>query len=114
MPFRSDHFAEIETVEVDTSAEAFDRVAFARRALSLVRSKKAPELLRVVFCETAYRVRVETGRQWGQNAGERWAIVSLPAMASRRAIALAMASLASPPHEPYALDVLLNEATREP
>ena len=112
MRFLSDHFAEIETVEVEASTEAFDRVAFAKRALRIVRSKRTADVLRVVFCESAFRVRVETGRQWGKT-GERWAIVSVPATASRRAIALAVASLATEPHEPYALDALLHEASRE-
>ena len=91
-----------ETALVETSDEAFDRVAFAARALEIVR----PVRTRVAICEGSFRVRVESGRRWGGPEGARWAIVSVPPRASRRAIVLAIAELAGDA-VPYAFDVLL-------
>jgi hypothetical protein len=121
MPIRSvDDFAEIarerELAEVESSTERFDRLAFAERALRLVR----PPHTTVALCPgpsgARARVKVEAGRAWGKGAGtdrdgapiERWAIVSVPPTASKRAIAAAVAGLAGA-HEPYVLDVLFDQ-----
>ena len=109
MPTRDfTEFAEIarerELVAVESSTERFDRLAFAQRALSLVRPPKTT----VALCQGRSRVKVEAGRAWGRAHGERWAILSVPPTASRRAIAIAVAGLAGK-SEPYALDVLLGE-----
>lgn len=98
---------EIERLEVDdelsqSSSEVFDRVAFAARALALVR----PLRTTVAICEGSRRVKVEAGRQWGGEPGERWAVLSVPRDASRRAIALAVLDLANEPR-PWALDVVV-------
>jgi hypothetical protein len=105
----------------ETSDERFDRAAFARRALELVQ----PPRMTVAICEGAARMRVESGRLWGRprtsrcdgegGPVEKWALLAIPAQASRRAIALAVAQLASEPPA-YALDVLMGEAgaAREP
>ena len=85
----------------ETSDERFDRGAFARQALDLVR----PEQTTVAIYEGASRMRVESGRLWGSGA-RRWAMLAIPAKASRRAIALAVAELAHQ-SRPYVLDVLL-------
>lgn len=90
----------------ETSDERFDRAAFARRALDLVQ----PPRTTVAICEGAARMRVESGRAWGRGPGERWALLAIPAGASRRAIALAVAELATHEHRPWALDVLLGES----
>src|SRR5579859_7204901 len=85
----------------EVSAESFDRVAFAHRALDLLR----PRRMTIAVCEGVYRLRVEGGRLWGKGEGERWAIVSVPPTASRRAIALAMTTLAGAgAADPYVLD----------
>jgi hypothetical protein len=97
---------------LEQSSERFDRFAFAARALELVRLERT----RVVLCEGHARVRIESGRQWGGARGpdgtaiDRWAMLSIPPRASRRAIALAVAELA--PREPaaYVMDVLLHDA----
>ena len=96
--------------EVDeTSGERFDRAAFARQALELVR----PPRTTVAICEGASRMRVASGRLWGRaridGDAERWAMLAIPDHASRRAIALAVAELAHVPR-PYALDVLLDSS----
>jgi hypothetical protein len=90
----------------ETSDEGFDRAAFARRALALVR----PPRTTVAICEGAARMRVVSGRMWGRTPGrdaERWAMLAIPHQASRRAIALAVAELVHQPG-PYVLDVLLD------
>jgi hypothetical protein len=89
----------------EVSDEPFDRAAFARRALDLVR----PERTRVAICEGAARMRLESGRAWGRGRGQRWAMLAIPPRASRRAIALAVAELAQRPPA-YVLDVLFDEA----
>jgi hypothetical protein len=83
--------------------EAFDRMAFAQRALDLVQPRK----MRVAVCGKSSRLRVEVGRDWGEPEGARWALVAIPDTASRRSIALAIAELADCETQPYVLDVLL-------
>jgi hypothetical protein len=108
----------------ETSDESFDRAAFARRAIELVNPRRTT----IAICEGATRMRVESGRLWGRarrdeaaartvdaplgpeadDGSERWALLAIPARASRRAIALAVAQLARRPRA-YALDVLMGE-----
>jgi hypothetical protein len=107
----------------ETSDESFDRAAFARRAIDLVKPRRTT----IAICEGAARLRVESGRVWGRprarteasgrpdaaDAGEldeRWALLAIPAQASRRAIAIAVAQLARGTRA-YALDVLMGEAS---
>ena len=109
----------IERVEeavdlAESSSESFDRIAFAERAIALVR----PPQTTVAICEGARAVHVESGRQWGAPRGARWAVVRVPPEASRRAIASAVLGLYAgrdEGHGPYrargawALDVLMTE-----
>ena len=95
--------ADVEQELAEEDDESFDRLAFAAAALDLVR----PPRTRVAICAGASRVRVESGRAWGRGDGARWAMLSIPARASRRAIALAVAELARGAAAPWALDVLL-------
>src|SRR5262245_49849364 len=113
---------EIERIEevidlAESSAEAFDRIAFAERAIALVR----PPDTTVAICEGTRSVHVESGRQWGAPLGARWAVVRVPPDASRRAIASAVLGLYAgrdDGHGPYrssrawALDVLMTELGR--
>lgn len=102
---------ELERVELaedpaDVSSESFDRVAFAERAVALVK----PPRMRVAICEGARRMRVSSGRQWGK-PGVTWAMVMIPPNASRKAIAAAVLSL----HDggdvsAWSLDVLMSGA----
>jgi len=87
----------------ESSTESFDRIAFAERAIALVR----PEKTTVAICQGTRRVRVDAGRQWGGDADARWAILSVPHDASRRAIARAVLELGARRSRPFALDVLL-------
>ena len=89
------------------SDERFDRAAFARRAIDLVQPRRTT----IALCEGASRLRVESGRIWGRD-GERWALLAIPAMASRRAIALAVLELAGDAASrarAYVLDVLMDD-----
>ena len=99
---------EIQRIEqtddlAESSTESFDRTAFAERALELVR----PPRMRVAICEGARRVNVVAGRQWGKEPDARWAVVSVPRDASRRAIATAVLGLHDGTSRAWALDVLM-------
>jgi len=91
-----------ELHEAETSAERFDRMAFAERAVARVK----PADMRVAVVEGRARVAIESGRVWGKPGGARWAMLVVPPGASRRAIAAAVATLAGPAPEPYVLDTL--------
>jgi hypothetical protein len=87
-----------------SSTESFDRLAFAERALALVR----PPRTTVAICPGSRRVRVQAGRQWGAPLGDRWAVLSVPMNASRHAIASAVLELGDGTvPRPWALDVLI-------
>jgi hypothetical protein len=100
---------EIERIEqaedlAESSTESFDRIAFTERALELVR----PPRTTVAICEGARRVKVVAGRQWGKEPDARWAVVSVPRDASRRAIAAAVLGLHGGTARAWALDVLVS------
>ena len=79
--------ADVEYDLAEEDDEPFDRMAFAAAALDLVRPPKT----RVALCAGASRVRVESGRAWGRGDGARWAMLSIPARASRRVASAAAA-----------------------
>jgi hypothetical protein len=87
----------------ETSTERFDRLAFAERALAMIR----PHATRVALCEGRTRVVVDAGRAWGKGEESRWAVLRVPPTASRRAIALAVIALARREPDPWVVDVLL-------
>ena len=91
-----------------SSHEVFDRIAFAERIVALVR----PRDTTVAICEGMRRVRLQSGREWGGPPGARWAILSVPHNASRRAIASAVLGLHLGETKPFALDLLASEAAR--
>ncbi len=100
-----------ERAMVETSDERFDRVAFAQRAIAIVR----PPRTRIAICGGARQLHVAHGRQWGGAPGERWAMLAIPAHASRRAIALAVAEIAGEhADEPWIFDVLLADVANSP
>ncbi|HZU84387.1 MAG TPA: hypothetical protein VE987_15765 [Polyangiaceae bacterium] len=103
---REDALVEHERAVEETSDERFDRVEFARRALDVMGTPQTT----VAVCGGATRLRVASGRWWGRSSPDaRWAMLSVPPTASRRAIVLAAAELARVPRA-YALEVLLREA----
>ncbi|HVJ91880.1 MAG TPA: hypothetical protein VM580_18900, partial [Labilithrix sp.] len=88
----------------ETSSETFDRIAFANRTLELIR----PPRTRVAICEGSRRVNVVAGRQWGKEPDARWAVLSVPRDASRRAIATAVLGLHTGTSRAWTLDVLMS------
>lgn len=99
---------ELERVEVSedldqVSTESFDRIAFAHRAVALVR----PPRTKVAICDGARSVQLDSGRAWGKGTDARWAVLSVPKNASRGAIARAVLGLAGGAPRPFALDVLM-------
>ena len=90
------------------SGSAFDRVAFAMRALRILR----PRGLTVAVREGRWELRIDRGKAWGAAPGEQWAVVSIPPDATREDIAIALAGLAGVPGEAFVLDVLIG--TPEP
>lgn len=113
------HLEEEIVDEIDdlaqTSTESFDRIAFAERAVALVR----PPGTTVAICQGARRVRIASGRQWGAPEGHRWAMLSVPHDASRLAIAKAVLELGAPSAanarmaRPFALDVLIQSSSSD-
>ena len=104
---------EIERIEqaedlAESSTESFDRIAFAERALKLVR----PPRTTVAICEGSRSVKVALGRQWGKEPDARWAVMSVPRDASRRAIAAAVLELHDGSSRAWALDVLISALGR--
>jgi hypothetical protein len=101
---------ERDRVDYETSDAAFDRLAFAERALRVL----GPLGLRVALCPARVRLTVETGRLGASAPGVRWALVAIPPMASRRAIAVALAAAAGERITPFALDALIAEEEGTP
>lgn len=96
---------EVVREERDLDREVFDRLAYAARALRLLR----PAGLTVALCPGTERLRVEVGADLHGNRGARWAIVSIPPDASRAHIALRLAALAGRANDPFVLDLLMRE-----
>jgi hypothetical protein len=101
---------EIERLQVredlcESSSETFDRLAFAERAIALVR----PPKMVVAVGQGSRRVEVASGRRWSGEPDSRWGMLLVPPNASRRAIASAVLSLHGGSARPWALDVLMAE-----
>lgn len=83
-------------------AEPFDRIAFAMRALDLLRPKR----MTVAVYPAVSSMRVEQERDL-RREGATTAIVGIPPHASREHIAYALAELAGVASVPYTVQVLL-------
>ncbi len=81
---------------------AFDRVAFARRVLAILR----PEKMSVAVYASSADLHVERGRAWGRGPGSEWAMVAIPGHASRAEIVLALAELSGLARAPFLVDLL--------
>ena len=81
------------------SSERFDRVAYAMALLRLVK----PPMTVAVYPGSEY-VRIEQSR-W-RDAPDRWAILGVPAHATRESIATAVAELSGLERESFLLDLL--------
>lgn len=85
------------------SGESFDRIAFAMRALAILR----PPKMKVVVYERCERFHVERGRDLRRGPGASFALVGIPRHASRAYIAYRLAELTGAVDVPYLLPVLL-------
>ena len=87
----------------EISLESFDRLAFAAHMVALIR----PRAMRVAIFGGS-RLRVETGRQWGE-PGAQWATVEISARASRQAIVRAILGIRGEGEGemPFSFDLLM-------
>ncbi len=83
------------------SSEEFDRIAFAMRALALLR----PRMTVAVFPRT-HALSVELGRDLSSEPTGTWAMLGIPPNASRAHIALCIAELAPEGRRRWLLDLL--------
>lgn len=85
----------------------FDRLAFAMRALRVIR----PHGMSVAVYRRSRDVSVERGCDLACD-GATWAMVGIPAHASRETIAVALAELAGLGDSPYVVELLVAEGSR--
>ena len=95
--------------------EAFDRIAFALRALEILK----PRGMTVAVFAGRFDLQVERGRDWGRGPDATWAMVRIPPDASRENIVLALAELClnadgsatagGLPTTPWLLDTLMSQ-----
>ncbi len=98
------HWAIEEQRTLDSSSdETFDCIAFAMRALALLR----PPLTVTVYPRSR-QLSMERGRDLRVDPAGTWALLGIPADASRAHIALAVADLAPEAHRAWLLDLLVN------
>jgi hypothetical protein len=83
--------------------ERFDRIAFATRALEILK----PRGMTVAVFQTRFALKIERGRDWGRGPDATWAMVAIPPDATREKIILALTELSGLPVTPWLLDTLL-------
>ncbi len=88
--------------------EDFDRLAFAMRALGVIR----PHGMTVALYRRSSDLRVDQGRDLACD-GASWAMVGIPPHATRESIAVALAELAGLDGSAYIVDVLVAEGSRQ-
>jgi hypothetical protein len=96
-------------VRLPAAREEFDRLAFAMRALQVLR----PRATRVAVYPCRSELRVEQGRDLERGTSARWATVGIPPDASREHIAVALANLAGETETPFMIDSLIALGTAE-
>jgi hypothetical protein len=87
------------------SAAGFDRLAFALRAIQLLR----PRAIDVAVYRSTH-LHVMQGRDLSRGGETRWAIVGIPNNASAESVALALLELTDLSRRPLALELALAEA----
>lgn len=98
----SHHWVVEEQKALDVaSSEEFDRIAFAMRALALLR----PQMTVAVYPRT-HALSVEVGRDLSSEPAGTWALLGIPPTASRAHIALSVAELAPEGRRRWLLDLL--------
>ena len=88
--------------ERDYDREAFDRLAYARQLLGVLKVNR-----RVALCVGTDKIQVDQGGWPGLPQHPPWAILSIPPDASRAHIALTIAQLAGRSRDPFLLDTML-------
>jgi hypothetical protein len=88
----------------EAGQERFDRIAFALRALEILK----PRSMTVAVFHGRFGLKIERGRDWGGGPDATWAMVSIPADATRENIILALTELSGLPATPWLLDTLLS------
>ncbi len=83
----------------------FDRIAFAMRALDVLRPKR----VKVAVYQAVSTLQIASGRDYGGREGA-WAMIGIPPHASREHIAYALAELAGAASVPYAVQAILASA----
>jgi hypothetical protein len=81
----------------------FDRIAFAMRALRVLR----PKQMKVAVYRASSALQVQSGREHARGDGATWAMVGIPPHASREHIAYALVELAGVESIPYAVQMVL-------
>lgn len=81
--------------------EEFDRVAFARRVLDVLK----PQGVRVLLRDGRREFVIEQGRLWS-TPDARWAMVAIPAQSSREDIVWTLVELIGYTPGPYRFDVM--------
>ena len=87
-------------------AERFDRIEFALRVLDVLR----PDMNVTVY-EGLQRVKIRRGRDWAVGPNAVWAIIAVPANASRYYIAFALAELVGKADQPFVVDLAARART---
>jgi hypothetical protein len=85
---RHEQLAPRLVVEYEDPSE-FDRIAFAMRALRILRPKR----MKVAVYPAVSTLQVASGREYGRGDGAMWAMVGIPPRASREHIAYALVEL---------------------
>ena len=95
---------EKRSIARERSGPPFDRIAFALRALELLK----PRGMTVAVFTGRFDLQIERGRDWGRGPDATWAMVRIPPDASREHIVLALTELSGLPATPWLLDTLLS------
>jgi hypothetical protein len=105
-----DHHLEVEARREirRESSEVFDRIAFAMRALRLLR----PDMTVAVY-PRARSLEVQRGRDLSRGEDAVWAMVGVPPDASREQIALTIAELDGARSQSLLVDLLVAADARE-
>jgi hypothetical protein len=103
-PYRYEDRAERHRYD-RSSHQRFDRLAFALRAVELLRPAST-----TVIVFRSQRLHVQQGRDLRRGNGARWAMVGIPSDASAESIALALADIEGVTTGPFVFDLALAAA----
>ncbi len=102
---RHERVQERDRLEYEDPSD-FDRIAFAMRALDVLRPKR----MKVAVYKASASLQIASGPELGRGEGASWAMVGIPPRASREHIAYALAELAGAASVPYAVQAVLAAA----